>query len=236
MKKLALSFLLLCCCHLYAYSQANNIDKVHLRYPKPIISEISAAVGPMFSYPIAGKFSKKYTAADLGMTATVALSHRFKEWFSVVGALYYEQKGYKAIYHDINEAVIPNREEKTVLTSKLQYGTLALIPKFTPINRFPIYVGVGPYGSVLLRNEGIVERYVSGKRIYRQAFAQRKGSYIDYDYGITACLGYPWKINNKMTIVIEGRYIRGLTTINKPTIGELTNNAFAIAIGMSLMK
>ncbi|MEO8474638.1 MAG: hypothetical protein ABI477_20730 [Chryseolinea sp.] len=223
----------------FAIEEANaqeRLNKSHIKFPKPLISQISLQVGPMFSYPIIIKDPGRKRSVDVGVAATISVNRKFNDWFSVGASASYEPKGYKAIYHRVNEVVIPNREEKVIATAKLRYLSAAIVSRFMPFKRIPLYIGFGPYLGYLMKLQSVTEVYSSGKLLFKQTTAQKPSGFVNYDYGINAAVGCNVPLTANLLITVEGKYVRGLTMINKSYIGKVTNNAFAIVVGITLLR
>ncbi|MEO8474640.1 MAG: hypothetical protein ABI477_20740 [Chryseolinea sp.] len=81
-----------------------------------------------------------------------------------------------------------------------------------------------------------MEIYYLDKLLFKKTSAQHNDSYVNYDYGINAVVGWNVTLTPKLAITVEARCARGLKRINKTNISDLTNNAFGVVAGISLLR
>jgi hypothetical protein len=218
--------------HMNGQVNAQSDSTLYAMASRLLISEMDLMFGYGIIYPSV-ELAKENLVPKYGWTASVGFTHKFSSEFSLALRLAYENKGEKKVYKSLNEDYNPPAQQKAIRNITMNYVTAALIPRVHPFKKADIYFGAGPYLGYLVNTKLLNEVYINGQLVSKSGSHPDPDEYFgELDFGLTAMIGYNFKLTPKMAGSVQLLCNFGLVDVGKTS--GMQNNTYAVSCGLSL--
>ncbi|MEJ1242264.1 outer membrane beta-barrel protein [Chryseolinea sp. T2] len=214
------------------YCQEQHNDIVRKRR---LVSEIEALIGIQFSKPITDAYRPAFKQL-LGISANLGAIHNFSEHLSLSLNLQYESKGMKQEFDQLIEDGIQPVIWHIKGITNINYISGTLMPRYQPISRWPLFLGIGPYFAWVVSEKVSTDISINGVVARTGGGRPLPGDFKDYDYGVSAMAGYNVSLKDKLQITFRATYNRGFPIYSSDQFVEYQSSSISIQAGIVIPK
>lgn len=200
------------------------------------IDEVEIFAGPSFLTIRGSEDVSDGREPFVRLNAGVSLKHNFTNRTSLTGGIFYGKKGGRQIIETIYYDTISQSEKsgEVEYIVELEYLTIPITVRYNFLKKRILFVEVGPYLGILLKETTTVTRFYSGQR---NSFEDTE-SYNKNDFGVTVGIGLSLPINTRISLSAKVNTDIGLIDVSKldpnmSTHDIIKTNSTSLLLGLN---